>query len=105
MFDGKIMTYGHQNEQEFQRENCRPKHHKELLIEEMLICYEQEEQQLYNIFLNVDHEEQGGDHGGIREWVVPLVGPHLELLVDPKHVHADQSENNLGYIQPYILQL
>jgi len=62
MFDGKIMTYGYQNEQEFQRENCGPKHHQELLVEEMLICYEQEEQQLYYIFLDVNHEEQGGDH-------------------------------------------
>ena len=64
----------------------------------MLICYEQEEQQLYYIFLDVNHEEQGGDHGRVWEWVIPLVGPLLELLVDPKHVHTDQSENDLGYI-------
>ena len=43
MFDGKVVAYGYQNEQEFQRENCGPKHHQELLIEELLIFYEQEE--------------------------------------------------------------
>jgi hypothetical protein len=65
MFDGKVVAYGYQNEQEFQRENRGPKHHQELLVEELLIFYEQEEQQLYNIFLDIDHEEQGGDHGRV----------------------------------------
>jgi hypothetical protein len=90
MFDGKVVTYRDQNEQELQRENRGPKDYQKLLVEELLIFHEQKEQQLYYILLDVNHEEQGGDHRCVREWVVPLVGPLLELLVDPKHVHADQ---------------
>lgn len=41
MFDRKVVTYGHQNEEKFQRENCGAKHHQELLVEELLIFNEQ----------------------------------------------------------------
>ena len=43
MFDGKVVAYGHQNEEELQRENRGAKHHQELLVEELLIFHEKME--------------------------------------------------------------